>query len=292
LLRRADMAMYHVKGEGKNGYAFYEASMLDTSYQKIVLEQNLRRALERDELEMYYQPQVDAATGIIVAAEALMRWHHPELGLLPAGEFLPFAEENGLMIPLTDWMLGAVCRDILAWKAAGTDIPLVALNISPHYLDRRDFFDKISGALTHYAIPASQIEVEITENICIRSPQHAIDQLNKLSQIGVSIAIDDFGTGYSSLSYLHRFPVHTIKIDKSFVRAIDSVSSHYPVVLAVISIARGLGLKVVAEGVETETQATYLRQNACSTLQGFLYYSPMPRSQFMRLIGQNQVLSA
>ena len=292
LLRHADIAMYHVKGKGKNGYAFYESSMLDATFQKIILEKNLRHALERDELEMYYQPHIDSLTGNIVGAEALMRWNHPERGVLSAGEFLPFAEENGLMIPISDWMLNALCRDLLKWKASGlTQLPL-SLNISPQYLDHRDFFEKIHATLAHYGIPPAQIEVEITENLCIRSPQHAIEQLNKLCQLGVSVAIDDFGTGYSSLSYLHRFPVHTIKIDQSFVKAIESEKGHYPVILAIISIARGLGLRLVAEGVETETQINYLEQNGCTTIQGYFYSPPLPCQQFIRMVQEKQVIRA
>ncbi len=292
LLRHADIAMYHVKARGKNGHAFYEPTMLDASYQKIALEQNLRRALEQDELELYYQPQIDSLTGNIIGAEALMRWNHPERGLLSAGEFLPFAEENGLMIPISDWMLGALCRDLLHYNAAGGKNVLFSVNISPQYLDRRDFFDKMRGVLAHYAIPPSQIEVEITENICIRNPQHAIEQLNRLCQLGVSVAIDDFGTGYSSLSYLHRFPIHTIKIDQSFVKEIKSESGHFPVVLAIISIARGLDLKIVAEGVETAMQAHYLEQSGCTTMQGYHYFKPLSRQQFAELLHQKQAISA
>jgi len=292
LLRHADIAMYHVKAQGKNGHAFYECSMLDASYQKIALEQSLRRALEQNELEMYYQPQVDVVTGRVVGAEGLMRWNHPERGLLTAGEFLPFAEENGLMIPISDWMLGALCRDLLHWNAAGGEHVQLSLNISPQYLDRRDFFDKMRGTLSHYGISPSQIEVEITENICIRNPQHAIEQLNKLCQLGVSVAIDDFGTGYSSLSYLHRFPVHTIKIDQSFVKEIQREDGHFPVVLAIISIARGLGLKLVAEGVETKIQARYLEQSGCTTMQGYHYYRPLSRCQFIELLREKRAISA
>jgi diguanylate cyclase (GGDEF)-like protein/PAS domain S-box-containing protein len=291
LLRHADIAMYHVKAQGKNGYSFYECSMLDSSYQKIALEHSLRRALEHDELEMYYQPQVDVLTGRVVGAEALMRWNHPERGLLTAGEFLPFAEENGLMIPITNWMLGALSRDLLEWNATGGDPVRLSFNVSPQYLDRGDFFDKMRSTLSHYGISPSQIEVEITENICIRNPQLAIEQLNKLCQLGVSIAIDDFGTGYSSLSYLHRFPVHTIKIDQSFVREIKREDGHFPVVLAIISIARGLGLKLVAEGVETSVQAGYLEQSGCTTMQGYYYYQPLSRRKFVELLKDNQPIS-
>ncbi len=289
LLRHADIAMYQVKAQGKNGHSFYHASMQDMSHQKIALEQSLRKALENNELEMYYQPQVDMASGRIIGAEGLMRWNHPTRGLLSAGEFLPFAEENGLMLPISDWMIGALCRDLLLWNAAGADNIRLSLNLSPQYLDRGDFFEKMRNALARYQIAPAQIEVEITENICIRNPQYAIDQLHKLCQLGVSVAIDDFGTGYSSLSYLHRFPIHTIKIDQSFVKEIHDEHGHYPVILAIISIARGLGLHLVAEGVETEVQARYLAANGCATMQGYLYYRPIALTAFMAaLAAQNQ----
>jgi diguanylate cyclase (GGDEF)-like protein/PAS domain S-box-containing protein len=284
LLCNADMAMYQVKAQGKNGYSFYEPSMLEASHQKITLEQSLRRALEQDELEMYYQPQVDARTGCITGVEGLMRWHHPERGLLSAGSFLPFAEENGLMLPISDWMLDALCRDLADWNTQLEQRVRLSLNISPHYLDRGDFVEKMKCALTRHRLSPSQIEVEITENVCIRNPQHAIEQLNKLDQIGVSVAIDDFGTGYSSLAYLHRFPVHTIKIDQSFIKEIQQQDGHYPVVLAIISIAQGLGLNVIAEGVETTTQAAYLQQVGCTTMQGYLYHKAVSASQLMQLL--------
>ncbi|MTV38894.1 EAL domain-containing protein [Duganella radicis] len=284
LLRHADIAMYQVKALGKNGHSFYHNSMLDVSHQKIALEQSLRKALEHNELEMYYQPQVDVATGRIIGAEGLMRWNHPQRGLLAAGEFLPFAEENGLMLPISDWMLGALCRDLLQWNANGGEALRLSLNLSPQYLDRGDFFEKMRGALTRYGISPAQIEVEITENICIRNPQYAIEQLNKLCQLGVSVAIDDFGTGYSSLAYLHRFPIHTIKIDQSFVKEIHDENGHYPVILAIISIARGLGLHLVAEGVETEVQARYLEANGCSTMQGYLYHRPISLTSFIDVL--------
>ena len=284
LLRHADIAMYQVKALGKNGHSFYHNSMLDVSHQKIALEQSLRKALEQNELEMYYQPQIDVITGRIVGAEGLMRWNHPQRGLLTAGEFLPFAEENGLMLPISDWMIGALCRDMLLWNAAGGQKIRMSLNLSPQYLDRGDFFEKMRGALVRYGISPAQIECEITENICIRNPQYAIEQLNKLCQLGVSVAIDDFGTGYSSLSYLHRFPIHTIKIDQSFVKEIHDENGHYPVILAIISIARGLGLHLIAEGVETDIQARYLKANGCLTMQGYLFHRPISLPNFITVL--------
>ncbi len=290
LLRHADIAMYQVKALGKNGHSFYHNSMLDISHQKIALEQSLRKALDHDELEMYYQPQIDVITGRIIGAEGLMRWNHPQRGLLTAGEFLPFAEDNGLMLPISDWMIGALCRDMQIWNAAGGQSIRLSLNLSPQYLDRGDFFEKMRGALVRYGISPAQIEVEITENICIRNPQYAIEQLNKLCQLGVSVAIDDFGTGYSSLSYLHRFPIHTIKIDQSFVKEIHDEQGHYPVILAIISIARGLGLHLIAEGVETDIQSRYLKSNGCLTMQGYLYHWPVSLADFICVLQEQNTL--
>jgi len=292
LLRHADIAMYQVKARGKNGHSFYHDSMQGLANQKIALEQSLRKALEQNELEMYYQPQIDAVSGRIVGAEALMRWNHPTRGLLPAGEFLPFAEESGLILPISDWMIEALCRDMHRWKTADGGQVRLSLNLSPQYLDRGDFFETMRNALVRHEIAPDQIEVEVTENICIHNPQYAIEQLNKLCQLGVWVAIDDFGTGYSSLSYLHRFPIHTIKIDQSFVKEIREEHGHYPVILAIISIARGLGLNLIAEGVETEIQAAYLRANGCVTMQGYLYYRPMPLREFISVLRSRSAAGA
>jgi diguanylate cyclase (GGDEF)-like protein/PAS domain S-box-containing protein len=284
LIRHADNAMFHVKTHGKNGMAIYDASMEDASQHKIVLERNLRRAIENGELEMYYQPQIDIRTGAIIGAEGLMRWNHPANGLLGAGAFLPFAEEIGLILPISDWMLDALCADLKTWRGKGGDNVRLSLNVSPQYLDRGDFTEKLQRAMAAHGIDAAQIEVEITENLCIGNPQYAIEQLRKLGQLGVKIAIDDFGTGYSSLSYLHRFPIDTLKIDQSFVREIHAEDGHYPVVTAIIAIAHGLNLHLIAEGVETEVQTNYLKKSGCNTLQGYRFHRPMPHSQFLDLL--------
>lgn len=286
LIRHADLAMYHVKAQGKNGHAFYDCSMIDASQQKLVLERELHKALERSELEMYYQPQVDVSTGRVVGAEALMRWNHPERGFLTPGEFLPFAEENGLIMPISDWMLGAICSDLIEWNAAGVEQIKLSLNLSPQYLERGNFFDKLKSNLSRYDISPQQIEVEITENICIRNPERAIDQLSLLCQIGVRVAIDDFGTGYSSLAYLQKFPIHTIKIDQSFVKEIHWESTHSPIILAIISIAKGLGLNVIAEGVETEVQARYLERVGCKIMQGYFYHRPLAQQMLIQMLVQ------
>ncbi|MFT3964073.1 putative bifunctional diguanylate cyclase/phosphodiesterase [Propionivibrio sp.] len=214
-------------------------------------------------------------TGRIAGAEALIRWNHPECGLLSPGEFLPSAEENGLMIQINDWMLDAVCRDIQERNRLGIEPIRISMNISPHCLERGDFSARMRRTLAEFDIAPEMIEVEITENICIRNPQQVNDQLTRLCELGVSVAIDDFGTGYSSLSYLHRFPINTVKIDQSFVKEIQREDGHFPVILAIISIAHGLGLNLVAEGVESELQARYLQQSGCTTMQGYYYYRPL-----------------
>ncbi|MFA7279969.1 MAG: EAL domain-containing protein [Sterolibacterium sp.] len=284
LLRHADIAMYQIKFAEKNGYGFYDPAVNTSTHQKIVLEQSLRKALELGELEMYYQPQVNAKDGKLVGVEALMRWNHPTRGLLSAGEFLPLAEEVGLMIPISDWMLEAICSDLKGWNVQSGEEFKLSFNLSPLYLDHGGFPENLARSLKHHVISPDLIEVEITENISIRNPQFAIEQLEKLCRIGVAIAIDDFGTGYSSLSYLHKFPVHTIKIDQVFVREIKSSFDHHPVVLAIISIANGLGKRLIAEGVETDEQSRFLEKSGCTTMQGYLYHRPMSNRQLIKIM--------
>jgi diguanylate cyclase (GGDEF)-like protein/PAS domain S-box-containing protein len=291
LIRHADIAMYHVKAQGKNGHSFYNSSMIDASHQKIELDRAMRKALEYGELEMYYQPQIDVTSGRIVGAEALMRWNHPKRGFLTAGDFLPFAEESGLIVPISDWMLNAICIDLIKLNETSREEIKLSINLSPQYLERGDFFKKLESTLKHYEIPPRQLEIEITENICIRNPEHAIGQLNKLNELGVSIAIDDFGTGYSSLSYLQKFSIHTIKIDQSFVKEIHWENTHSPIIHAIISIAKGLGLNLVAEGVETETQARYLERADCKIMQGYYYHKPLPLKTLTQMLSVQSTIS-
>ena len=188
------------------------------------------------------------------------------------------------MIPISDWMLEAICSDLKGWNVQSDEQFKLSFNLSPQYLDHGGFPETLARTLKHHAISPSRIEVEITENISIRNPQYAIEQLEKLCRSGVAIAIDDFGTGYSSLSYLHKFPVHTIKIDQAFVREIKSSLDHHPVVLAIISIAHGLGKRLIAEGVETDEQSRFLEQSGCSTMQGYLYHRPMSNRQLIKIM--------
>ena len=292
LVRHADIAMYQMKTDGKNNFRFYDASMEVAASQKVALAQSLRQAIDRGELEMYYQPQVDARTGCIVGAEALMRWNHPERGTLSAGEFLPFAEENGFMLTLSDWMIRAVCNQLRLWNDTGLGIERVSINLSPQCLDRGDIARKLLRWVAAAGISPSQLEIEITESVCIRNPQQALSQLRKMADAGVGIAVDDFGTGYSSLAYLQQFPVKTLKIDRSFVKDIQHQNGHYPVVLAVISIAESIGVNVIAEGVETDGQSLYLVKAGCTTMQGHLFYKPLPAAQFYEQFRQVRLRNA
>ena len=287
LIRNADIAMYRIKGAGKNGVQFFAPEMLEDVHHRAMLDKDLRKAIDHDELEVFYQPQIDMRTRQIVGAEGLIRWRHPERGLLSPGEFLPFAEESGLILPISDWLQEAVCRDLIEWEAIGAGHLKLSINVSPQYLDRGDFCESMCDTLQRHGIAPQRLGVEITENVCIRNPQNAVDQLHRLHQMGVSTAIDDFGTGYSSLAYLHRFPVDTLKIDQSFVREIFSPNGHYPVILAIISIARGLSMNLVAEGVETDAQLAYLLANGCDVIQGYWFSPPLCRRDFLALLADH-----
>ncbi|TXG88724.1 MAG: GGDEF domain-containing response regulator [Rhodocyclaceae bacterium] len=288
LVRHADIAMYRVKRAGKNGVQFFTQEMFKDVHYRATLEKDLRKAIDNNELEVYFQPQFDVFTNRIIGAEGLMRWHHPSRGLLTPGEFLPLAEENGLILQLSEWLLESVCTTLKTWDAAGKERLKISINVSPQHLDRGIFCEAMFDALKRHRIMPQRIEVEITENICIGNPQQTVEQLHRLHAMGVSTAIDDFGTGYSSLAYLHRFPVDTIKIDQSFVREIARENGHYPVVLAIISIARGLKLNLVAEGVETEAQCNYLKAHGCSVMQGFHFSPAISSSEFLTLLAPRE----
>lgn len=284
LIAHAGMAVDHIRSNGKNDFCFYDDHLICNPHTKISLEQEMRRALERNQLEIYYQPQVDTQHAQIIGAEAFMRWNHPERGLLSAGEFLPYAEEIGLTIPYTDWMLGSVCRDIRAAKLAGCHPTPISVNLSPQYLEQEDCIEKMKKIFSYYRIKEGEITADITENMGSHHLHHAIRQLERLNGLGVQIAIDDFGTGYSSLAYLRKFPIKTIKINRSFISEIPNDNSGFPVILAIISLAQGLKMNLIAAGVETETQAACLQNWGCHVMQGHLYYSPMPIHQMISLM--------
>jgi len=284
LHRNADAAMYHAKEEGRNNFQFYSAEMNAQSFQRLTLENALRRALERDELRLYHQPQVDLDSGRIVGVEALIRWQHPELGLVSPADFIPLAEETGLIVPIGEWVLRQACAQARAWQKAGLPPVRVAVNLSARQFRQHGLYEVITAALQHAGLAPEWLEVELTESLVMHDVNRTIDVLRGLKKMGVSVAVDDFGTGYSSLSYLRRLPIDAIKIDRAFIEHIPDNSDAAAITTAIIALARSLQLKTVAEGVETEAQADFLRRHGCNAMQGFYFSRPLPADKFAELL--------
>ncbi len=284
LVRHADIAMYHVKTQGKNGFGYFLPDMGEISSRRFNLENEIRRAIDQDQFELYYQPQVDCESQRVIGCEALIRWHHPTRGVVAAGGFLPVVQEIGMMGSLTYWVIERACRDLTAWWAKGLDMPRMAVNISPVVLEDGDFGDRLTGILDRHGIPHSKFEIELTENVFIADQQTVSSRLASLARSGIRIAIDDFGTQYSSLSYLRNLPVDTIKIDQCFVREIEQGREDSTIIRAIVAIASGLGLHVVAEGVETTLQASFLKTVGAREMQGFLFGRPMGFNDFSSLL--------
>ncbi len=274
LLRHADTAMYRAK-RGNTGFAFYEVGMEASVSAHLKLESDLRRALEREEFVVYYQPCVDARTGHLVGMEALVRWQHPTRGMVPPAEFIPLAEETGLILGIGQWVLRSACRQTQQWCERGFRDLRVAVNISGHQLRQSDFVHSVRAALAESGLPPDQLTLEITESVLIEQAHDPVDLLRQLADEGLHLSIDDFGTGYSSLSYLKRFPVDALKIDRSFIAEIDRNPDDDAIVTGIIALAHSLRLKVVAEGVETEAQRVIVRDRGCDIIQGYFYSKPL-----------------
>ena len=275
LIRNADMAMYRAKENGKNQYHFYESKLSEEVVRRYVLERELRTALEEDQLEVYYQPQLNIDGTALVGVEALVRWPHPERGVLPPAEFLPVAMSSGLAYPLFKVVFLQVCRFMTLMDKQGVIIPKVAINIAGIELITNGCCQLIIDSLKSFGIDPHRIEFEVTETLLMHSLDDLSDVLEKLRQEGLQISIDDFGTGYSSLSRLRELPIDMLKIDKTFVQGIARESSDEAIVKAIISMANSLQLKVIAEGIETRGQLDFLRGEGCELIQGFLYGEPM-----------------
>ena len=272
LMRNADAAMYHAKSQGRNNYQFFTSEMNQVATERLELENSLHLALERNEMFLNYQPQVDSNTGNVVGMEALMRWRHPTSGLVMPNQFIPIAEETGLILPLGEWALRTACQQFRSWQVAGlTHIKLMAVNLSVLQLQRGDLPALVASVLSETSMNAENLELEITESAAMKNPQQTIEVLNTLSKMGVRLAIDDFGTGHSSLNYLKLFPIHCLKLDGSFVRGIGSDSNDAAICDASITLAHNLGLDVVAEGVETARQYEYLKEHKCGKIQGYFF---------------------
>jgi diguanylate cyclase (GGDEF)-like protein/PAS domain S-box-containing protein len=279
LLKNADAAMYLAKAQGKNNFQFYTPQLAAQSAQQFALESDLRAALQRDELLLHFQPKVQVDGGALVGMEALLRWNHPQRGLLAPGAFITLAEDSGLILPIGQWVLAAACRQMRAWRDAGLWVPRCAINLSARQFVTDSLADEVAQALAAHGLPADMLEVEITESVLMSDPQRANRTLQALHALGVHIAIDDFGTGYSSLAYLKRFPAQTVKIDRSFVNGLPEDRDDAAITQAVIAMAHSLGLEVVAEGVETQAQLEFLQRLGCDQAQGYFMGRPVSAEQ-------------
>ncbi|MEX2240951.1 MAG: EAL domain-containing protein [Burkholderiales bacterium] len=286
LMRNADTAMYHAKQVGRNNFQFFTQAMNEAAQQRLQLEADLRYAVERGELVLLYQPQFDLRSGGIVGFEALVRWRHPQRGMVPPSEFIPAAEETGLIGAIGEWVLRAACAQAIAWQGAGHTKLQAAVNCSAKQFQEDGFVALIDDILRSSGMPAQRLELEITESVIIHHTAAVNARFQALEDMGVRISIDDFGTGYSSLSYLKRLPIHQLKIDQSFVRDIGTDPNDAAIVSAIVTIAHALGLEVVAEGVETAEQLAFLRAKGCDVAQGYLFSRPLPAEEFGRLLAE------
>jgi diguanylate cyclase (GGDEF)-like protein/PAS domain S-box-containing protein len=288
LVKNADVAMYHAKARGRSNYQFYSHTLNATFSERLSLENAMRRALERHEFSLFYQPQVNIESGAVTGMEALVRWQHPARGLLPPSEFIPLAEETGLIVPIGDWVLRTACAQMRAWQEMGLPPVRLAVNLSAQQIEQPHFVETLLGVLKETGLAADVLEIEITESVIMKDVENTIVKLVKLSDHGVKIAIDDFGTGYSSLSYLKKLPIHTLKIDQSFVHDISRDPGGTSIVTAIIAMAKGLNLNMVAEGVETQKQLSFLRDLDCDEMQGFLYSWPLTAAEATSVLTSEQ----
>ncbi|HEX8948507.1 MAG TPA: bifunctional diguanylate cyclase/phosphodiesterase, partial [Dissulfurispiraceae bacterium] len=284
LLKNAEIAMYHAKDQGRNNYQFFNTALNIRTLERIMFENSLRRAVEREELFVCYQPQIDTKTREIIGAEALVRWRHPELGLLTPLQFIPLAEETGLILQIDQWVLRTACAQLRTWQAEGCPLRNVSVNLSSRQFQQSNLAETIGRILEETGLGPESIGVEITETLAMQDTEFTARNLSKLDSMGIRFAIDDFGTGYSSLSYLKRLPIHKLKVDKSFIMSLTRDPDYQAIVSAVIAMAHILKLKVIAEGVETEEQLAFLHETHCDEAQGYLFSKPLPAEEFEELL--------
>ncbi|RON09703.1 histidine kinase [Pseudomonas brassicacearum] len=281
LLMNADAAMYHAKGAGKNGYSFFDASMNTNARKQLQMLQDLRNALEQQQFSLHYQPKFDASNGLPIGAEALLRWEHPTQGMLLPDKFIELAEKTGLIIPIGDWVLNEACRQMRIWHLQGYTNWRIAVNLSALQFCHVGLVQSVANALAIHGLPANSLTLEITETTAMSDADASMTVLQQLSEMGVDLSIDDFGTGYSSLMYLKRLPANELKIDRGFVRDLERDSDDAAIVSAIVALGQALGLRIVAEGVETDVQQDFLTQLGCDSLQGYLLGHPLPADRFM-----------
>ena len=289
LIKRADVAMYHAKEQGRNNFQFYSASYNLATSEHLSLESRLRRALDNHELELYYQPQVRTETGRIVGLEALLRWNDPEYGIVYPDQFIPIAEDSGLILPIGEWVLYEACRQIQAWNAKGLPRVFVSINVSGIQLQRQELTPVVDQALAESGLEPALLELEVTETILMKVKKEVIDDLGALQEKGLTISLDDFGTGYSSLNRLRELPIGKLKIDRSFVQGMVEDAQDAAIVSAILFIAKSLGLQTTAEGVETPEQAVRLAESGCDYLQGYLLSRPIPAADMAELLTDDMI---
>jgi predicted signal transduction protein with EAL and GGDEF domain len=285
LLKNADMALYRAKGDGRGSYRFFEAGMDARAQARRLLELDLRTAMSTGEFEVYYQPLLDIKTNNIICFEALLRWNHPQRGLVLPSEFISLAEETGLIVPIGDWVLRTACIDAARWP----DDIHVAVNISPAQFKNRNLVASVSAALSAASLSANRLELEITESVLLQDTEATLATLHKFRALGLRISMDDFGTGYSSLSYLRSFPFDKIKIDRSFVSELAVRGDSMAIVRAVTGLGRSLGISTTAEGVETSEQLALLRSEGCNEVQGYLFSAAQPAAEVDKMLSKRRL---
>jgi EAL domain-containing protein (putative c-di-GMP-specific phosphodiesterase class I) len=284
LIANADAAMYRAKEIGRDNFQFYTPELNVKVHEKFLLQEELRNAIVRSEFMLVYQPQVELRTGRVFAVEALIRWRHPTLGVTSPIKFIPIAEETGLIVPIGDWVLREACRQNKAWQAAGLPPMSICVNVSARQFREKDWVGRVADALRETGLDARYLELELTESLIMQDVEQAIATMKQLQMLGVQLSIDDFGIGYSSLAALKRFPVARLKIDKSFIEDIPDDENDKAVAGAVISLGQKLNLRVIAEGVETEAQMTFLRENNCDEMQGYYFSRPLSAPDIEKLL--------
>jgi EAL domain-containing protein (putative c-di-GMP-specific phosphodiesterase class I) len=286
LLKKADTAMYRAKDAGRNHYRFFDEQMNVEAVEHLHLKSGLRRALAQGEFELHFQPQFELASGRVIGVEALLRWRHPEDGLIPPSRFIPVAEDTGLIVPIGDWVIHEACRQAMAWRAAGLPPLIMAVNLSAVQFRRGEVQQTIAQALQATGFDPHLLELELTESVLIGDTETVLTSVRRLKQLGVKLSVDDFGTGYSSLSYLKRFDVDKLKIDQSFIRDLASDPDDAAIVRAIVQMAGSLNLRTIAEGVEDAATLALLREFSCDEAQGYHFARPMAAQSFVNFMAQ------
>jgi EAL domain-containing protein (putative c-di-GMP-specific phosphodiesterase class I) len=276
--------MYRAKDQGRNNYQFYSAQMNKHTFERLAMESSLRRAIERNEFLLHYQPKLDLRTGAIAGVEALIRWKHPDWGMVSPAQFIPLAEETGLIVQIGEWVLKTACDQSRSWREQGIPAVRVAVNLSARQFSQKTLVSDVARTLAQSGLTPDCLELEITESLVMHNPEGAAETLHKLKAMGITLSIDDFGTGYSSLAYLKRFPIDCVKIDRSFIKDIPTEADDMAITKGVIALGHSLRLKVVAEGVETVEQQDFLRSNDCDEMQGYLFSKPLPAEEVTALL--------